>query len=238
MLVHLNHPNFGWGVTAEDLASVHGERFFEVYNGHPSVHNGGDAQHAGTDRMWDIILTLRLAELGEQLMYGVATDDAHNYHAMGRSKSNPGRGWVVVRAAKLTPESIVEAMGAGDFYASTGIRLREVSSNGSELRVEIEPEKGVTYTTQFLGTRKGYDSRTEPVLDDAGNEVHATRRYSDDVGEVLSEVKGNVARYAFTGQELYVRAKVLSSKLVEHSGASGEVQSCWTQPVVPERGEQ
>ena len=37
ILVHLNHPNFGWAVTAEDLAAVTLERFFEVYNGHPSV---------------------------------------------------------------------------------------------------------------------------------------------------------------------------------------------------------
>jgi hypothetical protein len=34
ILVHLNHPNFGWAVTAEDLAHVIQEQFFEVYNGH------------------------------------------------------------------------------------------------------------------------------------------------------------------------------------------------------------
>ena len=39
MFLHLNHPNFGWGVTAEDLMKVKGEQFFEVYNGHPAVRN-------------------------------------------------------------------------------------------------------------------------------------------------------------------------------------------------------
>lgn len=48
MFPHLNHPNFGWGVTAEELMQVRGERFFEVYNGHPTVHNEGDTNHAGT----------------------------------------------------------------------------------------------------------------------------------------------------------------------------------------------
>src|SRR5262249_48874198 len=45
VLVHLNHPNFGWGVTADDLAGALGERFFEVYNGHRDVRNYGDKDH-------------------------------------------------------------------------------------------------------------------------------------------------------------------------------------------------
>ena len=51
MMVHLNHPNFGWGVVAEDIAAVRGERFFEVYNGHPGVRNEGDADHPSVERM-------------------------------------------------------------------------------------------------------------------------------------------------------------------------------------------
>ncbi|TFG95951.1 MAG: histidinol-phosphatase, partial [Calditrichales bacterium] len=81
MIPHINHPNFGWSVTAEDIIAVENERFFEVYNGHPSVHNMGDERRPGTDRMWDIILTQRLSQ-GGQIMYGVATDDAHSYHEM------------------------------------------------------------------------------------------------------------------------------------------------------------
>ena len=87
MLVHLNHPNFGWGVTAEDLAKVRGENFFEVYNGHPGVNNQGDETHASTDRVWDIILARRLTELDLPIMYGIATDDGHSYGpALGAGK--------------------------------------------------------------------------------------------------------------------------------------------------------
>jgi hypothetical protein len=42
MFPHLNHPNFHYAVTADDLAHVQGERFFEVYNGHPLVFNDGE----------------------------------------------------------------------------------------------------------------------------------------------------------------------------------------------------
>ncbi|MCZ6597703.1 MAG: hypothetical protein O7B99_08705, partial [Planctomycetota bacterium] len=79
VLAHINHPNFGWAFTVEDLAHVRGERFFEVYNGHPRVNNNGDDTRPGTEAMWDVALTLRLTELDLGLLYGLACDDAHNY---------------------------------------------------------------------------------------------------------------------------------------------------------------
>jgi hypothetical protein len=39
VMVHLNHPNFRWAVTPEDVAHVLGEKYFEVYNGHQEVNN-------------------------------------------------------------------------------------------------------------------------------------------------------------------------------------------------------
>ena len=110
MFLHVNHPNFGWGITAEELMRVRGERFFEVYNGHPSVNNEGDLLHAGTEKMWDIILAWRMALLNLPPMLGIAVDDSHHYHTNGLKFSNPGRGWVMVRAGKLTAESLIPAM--------------------------------------------------------------------------------------------------------------------------------
>ena len=124
MFPHLNHPNFGWAITVEDMQPLRGERFFEVYNGHPLVHNYGDSAHLGTEAMWDQLLIHYLQE-GKPLLYGLATDDAHNYHAYDGEHSNPGRGWVMVRATALTPEALIEAMERGDFYASTGVTLED-----------------------------------------------------------------------------------------------------------------
>ena len=33
ILVHVNHPNFDWALTAEDIAEIENEKFFEVYGG-------------------------------------------------------------------------------------------------------------------------------------------------------------------------------------------------------------
>jgi len=236
MFPHLNHPNFGWGVTAEDLMSVRNERFFEVYNGHPAVHNEGDAKHPGTDRLWDIILTMRLTELNEGPLYGLGVDDSHNYHKQSSAHSNPGRGWVVVRATQLTAANIVAAMEAGDFYTSSGVRLKEVRRGKESYEIEIDPEKGVTYTTQFIGTRKGFDRTSKPLLDEKGEPLPVTRQYSSDIGEILAEeVTGPTASYALKGDEIYVRARIISSKLKANPYVKGEFERAWTQPLVPNR---
>ncbi len=236
MFLHLNHPNFVWGVTAEELMQVHHEKFFEVYNGHPTVHNEGDATRLSTDAMWDAILTRRLAELKLDVMYGIGTDDSHDYHNLILGKANPFRGWVMVRARHLTPESIIHAMEAGDFYSTSGVMLTDVVRTAKSLTVEIQVEPGVTYTTQFIGTRRGYDPTSQlipaPADEKPPRKTLPHRRYSKDVGAVLAEVKGPKATYTLKGDELYVRAKIVSSKVKTNPGVIGEVETAWTQPLV------
>lgn len=233
MLPHLNHPNFVWGVTAEDLAAVRGERFFEVYNGHPHVHNEGDEIHASTDRMWDIALVLRLTGPNPEALYGIAVDDSHNYHEFGVGKSNAGRGWIMVRARFLTPETLIHALEQGDFYASSGVSLKSLKASTRGLDFEIEPEAGVTYRTEFIGTRRGFDTASEPVRDKDGKELPVTRRYSAQVGEILAAVEGTRASYTPKGDELYVRARVVSSKEKENPSVKGEKEMAWIQPIFP-----
>src|SRR5688500_12091194 len=38
---HVNHPNFGWALTADDLRQLERTRLFEIFNGHPQVNNLG-----------------------------------------------------------------------------------------------------------------------------------------------------------------------------------------------------
>jgi hypothetical protein len=224
----LNHPNFIWSQTAEDLLALPELRFFEVYNGHPLVNILGDSLHAGNERIWDIVLTGRRSR-GGQLLYGVATDDAHDYLEFAPARRNPGRGWVMVRATTLSADSLVAAMERGDFYASTGVELTELRFDGARLSLSIRAEPGVTYTTRFIGTRRGYDTTSHEVRDSTG--AMLTRRYSGDVGAVLAESTGESASYAMRGDELYVRARVISSKAKSNPSYADEVEMAWTQPV-------
>lgn len=231
-MVHVNHPNFGWAITAEDLMPVVGERFFEVYNGHSSVRNSGDDLHASTDRMWDIINTWRLAKLDLPLMFGLATDDGHNYHLTEPGKgSQPGRGWVMVLTDRLDPESLITALESGHFYSSSGVTLTSIIWDNRELQVDVAAEPGVTYQIDFVGTRRGFDDSTRPATDDETQAQGLTRIYSDDVGDVFHSVTGSSARYACRGDELYVRAVVTSSRTHPNPSESGDREQAWTQPI-------
>lgn len=206
IMQHLNHPNFYYSVTAQNIIDLNGERFFEVYNGHPLVHNYGDSTHPGTERMWDEVNVAYVTQ-GKPLLYGLATDDSHNYHLFGPSNANAGRGWVMVRAKELTPEALIRSMEAGDFYASTGIVLREMFVKNNVMHVEVEPERDVYYKVEFIGVRK--------------NETKST---------VLATFPGPKGQYVITNEYLFVRAKVTSSKKRSNPIAEDENEAAWIQP--------
>ena len=231
-IVVLNHPNFGWGVKAEDMLTEE-LRYFEIFNGHPSVKNYGDATHASTERMWDILLALRLGKHRLPILYGMATDDAHGYHVYGVGKVNPGRGWIMVKAPFLSAEALVRAIEAGDYYCSSGVSLKDMRFDGTDFALAIRGEKDVKYKTQFIATMKDAQLKGDPHFDEKGNILDVTRIYSDDVGKVVAQSDALEPSYRLTGNELYVRAKVISTKLHPNPYQKGDVEVAWTQPVVP-----
>ncbi|MCE2827209.1 MAG: hypothetical protein LW626_09000 [Verrucomicrobium sp.] len=235
-LLHVNHPNYKWGVTAEDLAAVVGERFFEVWNGVDGDNDPGDALHPSTDQIWDIANTLRLAGLGAPPLQAVASDDSHDYQGNERH-SPPFRAWIQVRARHLTPESLIRAIERGDFYASTGVVLEDVAfdADARRLSLRIHARPGERLTTRFLGTRRGVSLAGRPRLDAAGKVLETTLDYRSgtgpQIGEVLAEVTGPRPSYRMRGDELYVRAVVTSSRAPEVPTTEAEFQQAWTQPV-------
>jgi hypothetical protein len=204
-LVHLNHPNWKWAITPDDVAHVLEERYFEVFDGARDSANEGDAAHPSTEAMWDYVLTQRLSKLGGEVLYGLATDDAHEYFK-DQAVSNPGRGWIQVRAETLDPDEITRAILAGDFYASSGVVLEDVVADRESLSIRVAAQEGVTYQTRFIGTRG-----------------------------VLQETAGDRATYRFKGDELYVRATVVSSRRPANPYHKNDFETAWVQPVVVRR---
>ncbi|MDA0193932.1 MAG: histidinol-phosphatase [Bacteroidetes bacterium] len=207
MIPHINHPNFGYGVSLDDMMALRGERFFEVYNGHPAVHNQGDTIHISTEKMWDL-LNISYLKNNQPLIYGLGTDDSHHYHVKGGKWSNAGRGWIMVQSDSLTAASLIAAMEAGQFYASSGVTLKSLEFDNNKLTVEVAPEAGVTYTISFIGARKG---KSEP--------------------EQFSMTEGNKADFELTEDILFVRSKITSSKLHNNPIENLLYEMAWTQPV-------
>jgi len=208
MFAHINHPNFGYGITANDFKKLKGERFFEVYNGHPSVHNEGDEEHMSIEEMWDAI-NVSYQQNGKPLLYGIGTDDSHHYHSLSSKHSNSGRGWVMVNTNKIDAGSIILAMEAGKFYASSGVRLKTVHHTNNKYFIEIDPEEGFDYEIIFYGLKKEGDSVIE------------LQRSSD-----------LTATYKFQSDDVFVRAKVTTNYAIENPYKEGETAQAWTQPVI------
>jgi hypothetical protein len=236
IMVHVNHPNYKWGVTAEDLASVVREQFLEVWNGVDNDNDPGDAHHPSTDEIWDIANTLRLVGMKTAPLYALATDDSHDYQG-NKTRSPSGRAWVMVRAHHLTPESLIRAMRAGDFYATSGVTLDEMrfDEQARRLSLTIRAEGAETFVTRFIGTRRGVKLAGQPRRDAQGKIVETTLDYragsGPQIGEVLAEVKGLTPSFTLRGDELYVRAVVTSSGTPAVPSVEGEFKRAWTQPV-------
>src|SRR5579862_371173 len=178
----INHPNFQWAFTAREMLPLKRVGLLEIASGHPLVNCDGDGQTPSAEQMWDELLSAGIHA------FGVAVDDVHNFREeFSIDRANPGRGWVVVRAPALTREAILAGLNQGDFYASTGVTLKDVRATADSLTVEMQP----------------------------GGEQPAIRRYRVVVvgknGTVLAVSNQNPARYVFKGSEGYVRARIEDS---------------------------
>jgi uncharacterized protein (TIGR03437 family) len=130
-----------------------------------------------------------------KLLYGIAADDEHTLN--NEAGAFPGRAFVMVRAASLDAAAITQAMQRGDFYASTGVTLQDYQVTTTSMTVAVDNSAGEGLTIDFIGKN----------------------------GRVLQHNTTATAVYNFTGQEMYVRAKITND----------EGQSAWTQPVFTER---
>jgi hypothetical protein len=143
---HINHPNFRWAITRDELLQVRNTRLLEIFNGHPQTNNTGGGGVPGMEEVWDAILS------SGTLIYGIAVDDAHVFKQPGRPDvAGPGRGWVVVRAPRLEARALLTAMEHGDFYASNGVEVAEYEASARGVRVSVKPTTFSKYRIQFIG---------------------------------------------------------------------------------------
>ena len=182
---HINHPNFGWSISADELQRVKQTRLFEIFNGHPMVNNVGGGGTPGLEAVWDAILT------SGTLLYGLAVDDAHTFKAPGNPNvAGPGRGWIAVRASQLEARSLLDAMERGDFYASTGVDLSDYQVSAEAMTVSVRKTSFSKYRIQFVG-------RGGVVLEEALDSP-ASYRFKGGEGYVRARVIESNGRMAWT----------------------------------------
>jgi len=126
-------------------------------------------------------------------------------------------------------------MKQGDFYSSTGVEMKDIRFDAETrtLFVDVKPEDGVTYSVRFVGTKKGFDTKTESFEDPAKDQKPARTGliYSDDIGVTLKVEDGVSTSYEMTPEDLYVRAIVTSDEKPKFRDRNEPpTATAWTQP--------
>jgi hypothetical protein len=181
----VNHPHFHFAVNADTIAALaqSGLRLLELSNAalDNQSPDGRAAAERRNERLWDDVLS-RGARI-----YGLATDDAHHFPGdgvtrIGNALYSGDRGFIMVRASKNL-QGIREALLRGDFYATTGVLMREIDASRDAVKIAVAPAPGASYAIRFVG--RG--------------------------GRILAENSGSEASYVPRGDEGYVRAVVAAT---------------------------
>lgn len=223
-MLMLNHPFWVYcDVLPESLIANPDVRFFEISNNGSKYAPRPGAFGYTPDKFWDVVNAFR-AEAGERLLFGVGSDDTHYY----RQDNVDDSGWVMVRANSLSPDALLAAMDAGDFYSSTGVVLSDVAFANGTLSVKVKPEPGVDYRIVFISTRRGFDRRVSMVTSESP--ARTIPVYSNEIGGIVKTVVGTEGSYRLRPDDLYVRAKVVSSRRSGESGSfQAKYETAWTQ---------
>jgi len=233
----LNHPIWPYyDIDPLSMAQAKETRLYEFLcaNGGPSEGWDESDRFWNYESLWDIVTAFRIVH-GAPLIFGLGTDDTHDYTNFRDRGDNPGQSWVVVRADKLEPDSIVHALQQGDFYTSNGVEMEDIAFDRTTgtLSVKVKPVEGVKYVIRFIGTKKGFDRTVEP-FEMEKTEKNPARKgwsFSKDFGVELKSVDGTEASYRLKDDDLYARAIISSDQPKDiHAGLTPDVGTAWTQP--------
>lgn len=146
-LIQINHPQWHWGMNAGLLTELgrRGALLVEVANAQFTAWNDGGGAAAmsfpSVEALWDAALVSGVT------LWGVGSDDAHSYDGKGQYPA--GGAWIMVQAER-SPRAILDALAAGDFYASTGVVLAAAGRRGDALAVEVDGQSPGAHRIVFI----------------------------------------------------------------------------------------
>jgi hypothetical protein len=129
------HPQW-YGLTTEDALSIPEAHAVEIYNHSCAVE---------CDR-GDGMVVLEEALAAGRRLNAYAADDAHF------ASPDAAGGWVMVRAEKLEPVLLLEALKRGDYYSSQGPEIHDIAIEGGEVRVACSPASWVSIAGSGSGS--------------------------------------------------------------------------------------
>ena len=143
---HINHPNFEWAFTTDELQQVKNNKLFEIFNGHPQVNNLGGGDVPGIEEVWD-----RLLSNGDP---AVRHRGRRRAHVQGAGQPDGRRS-----GPRLGGGPRGASRSAGDARIARARRLLRVHRRGLEdivssataMTVKVKAEGTSKYRIQFVG---------------------------------------------------------------------------------------
>jgi len=146
--IAIAHPHWS-GLTEADTRRIPAAHAVEIYNHGCAIEN---------DRGDGLLSYDHMLNEGRRLTC-IATDDAH-FHT-----PDYFGGWVMVKTVRNTPEALLTALKAGEFYSSTGPEIHDIRL--TRLAVEVDCSKAQTITVAGKGiaasTLRGKDLTTGSI---------------------------------------------------------------------------
>jgi hypothetical protein len=139
----------------------------------------------------------------------------------------PGGAWIMVRAPRLSREHLLAALEAGDFYASTGVYLKDIGFRDGGYSIEVDMERTRSETKW-------------PWIEDAApiiwsDDSHFVIEFFGRNGRLLHWTHDHAtASFRPDASDGYVRGRITYlSKLPSRTGADwARAYYAWTQPVM------
>lgn len=179
--VTLNHPVWS-DMSSEDILKVKGFDAMEVSNSAATMIYG----YSEDFPMYEGYLRAG----GKAIP--VAGDDCHRKWEDGTGSVEYGKSFVMAQAKELSYQGILDALNAGNSYASTGLTFQEVFLEGDLLHIVCSPCCGVYVRSKLLNTRTEAVSKTDSITEVTLN-IGQIRKYSPYFLVALQDTKGRKA---------------------------------------------
>lgn len=178
-IVSYNHPN--WSLDdITDYGALHGLFAMEIYNTSCDKLGFHGYNRAAYDEM------LRSG----QRLGCIATDDNHNKLPFDHPLNDSFGGFTMLSPREFSYEAVIDAMDAGDYYASTGPLISELYYEDGKIKISCSPAKAVTMIT--------YGRRTATIQEKDVPLEHAEFSINESDVYVRIEVADHEGRYAFS----------------------------------------
>ena len=193
-LVTYNHP--AWSLqNYTDYAPLKGLWAMEICN--------YNCLYAGRDTYSSLVYRDMLA-LGNRI-YPVGCDDMHTL------KSFAGA-WIMVGAEKLSYDSVIHALEAGDFYASTGPEIHSLTIEGSTLKITCSDARSIALESDCRFAKHAYPVHTHGLMREATFDLTKWMEASQTAG-CAEEAYIRLTVYGPYGHRAYTRAYSLKELL-------------------------